>query len=222
MMGVGGNNTHEVVETLKESNFDGYSSILSVSPYYNKPTQEGIYRHYREIADASPVPVVLYNVPGRTGSNIQAETTLRLARDSKNIVGIKEASGNMEQVMQILRDRPADFAVISGDDALTLPIIACGGDGVISVVANAFPAEFASMVRFALHEDLSPARGLHYSMLEFTRLIFSEGNPAGIKAALNVLGICGDHVRLPLLPASEQLLDAIRKEILNIQQEQTA
>jgi 4-hydroxy-tetrahydrodipicolinate synthase len=222
MMGVGGNNTQEVVETLKESNFDGYSSILSVSPYYNKPTQEGIYRHYREIADASPIPVVLYNVPGRTGSNIQAETTLRLARDSKNIVGIKEASGNMEQVMQILRDRPADFAVISGDDALTLPIIACGGDGVISVVANAFPAEFASMVRFALHEDLLPARGLHYSMLEFTRLIFSEGNPAGIKAALKVLGICGDHVRLPLLPASEQLTEAIRKEILNIQQEQPA
>ena len=220
MMGVGGNDTHEVIEAIKESNFDGYSSILSVSPYYNKPTQEGIYRHYMAIAEASPVPVVLYNVPGRTGSNVSAETTLRLARDSGNIVGIKEASGNFEQVMQILRDRPKGFAVVSGDDALTLPIIACGGDGVISVVANAFPAEFASMVRFALNEDLLPSRGLHFSLLEFTRLIFSEGNPAGIKAALKVLGICEDHVRLPLVSASERLVEAIRKEVMQIQQEQ--
>jgi len=220
MMGVGGNDTHEVIEAIKESNFDGYSSILSVSPYYNKPTQEGIYRHYMAIAEASPVPVVLYNVPGRTGSNVSAETTLRLASDSGNIVGIKEASGNFEQVMQILRDRPKGFAVVSGDDALTLPIIACGGDGVISVVANAFPAEFASMVRFALNEDLLPSRGLHFSLLEFTRLIFSEGNPAGIKAALKVLGICEDHVRLPLVSASERLVEAIRKEVMQIQQEQ--
>jgi 4-hydroxy-tetrahydrodipicolinate synthase len=219
MMGIGGNNTHEVIETIKAANFEGYSSILSVSPYYNKPTQEGIYRHYRAIADESPVPVVLYNVPGRTGSNILADTTLRLARDSENIIGIKEASGNMEQVMQLLRDRPANFAVISGDDALTLPMIACGGDGVISVVANAFPAEFASMVRFALREDMSPARGLHYSLLEFTRLIFSEGNPAGIKVALKILGICEDHVRMPLVSASEPLMQAIRQEISSIQPE---
>lgn len=203
--GFGGNNTAEVIDSLRHFHFKGVDAVLSVSPYYNKPTQEGIYRHYRAIADASPVPVILYNVPGRTASNVQAQTTLRLAKDSKNIIGIKEASGDFQQVMTILRDKPQDFFVVSGDDAITFPLVFLGCDGVISVIANAFPKEFSEMVRAALNYDLVRGRKLHYKLLELMTLLFREGNPAGVKSALETLGVCGPDVRLPLVPATESL-----------------
>ncbi|MDZ4845935.1 MAG: 4-hydroxy-tetrahydrodipicolinate synthase [Chitinophagales bacterium] len=207
--GFGGNNTAEIIDTLKYTELRGIDAVLSVSPYYNKPTQEGIYRHYRAIADASPVPVILYNVPSRTASNILAATTLRLAKDSKNIIGIKEASGDFQQVMTILRDKQQDFCVISGDDAITFPLVFLGCDGVISVVANAFPKEFSEMVRAALNYDVVRGRKLHYKLLEVMSLIFREGNPAGIKAALEILGVCGSEVRMPLAPAT----DSLRKDL---------
>jgi len=203
--GFGGNNTAEIIDSIKHTSFKGVDAILSVSPYYNQPTQEGIYRHYRAIADASPVPVILYNVPSRTSSNILVQTTLRLANDSKNIIGIKEASGDFQQVMTIVRDKPEDFFVVSGDDAITLPLVFLGCDGVISVIANAFPKEFSEMVRASLNYDVIRARKLHYRLLETMSLIFREGNPAGVKCALELLGVCGSEVRLPLAPASDNL-----------------
>ncbi|GIV33798.1 MAG: 4-hydroxy-tetrahydrodipicolinate synthase [Chitinophagales bacterium] len=215
--GFGGNNTAEVVESIKKFHFNGVEAILSVSPYYNKPTQEGIYRHYRAIAEASPVPVILYNVPGRTASNITAQTTLRLAHDCPNIIGIKEASGDFLQVMAILRDKPEHFFVVSGDDALTLPQVLLGCDGVISVVANAFPAEFSEMVRAALHHDLIRARKMQYRLLEIMQLLFREGNPAGVKCALEILQICGSAVRLPLVPASDTLRKDLKAAILALE-----
>ncbi len=203
VLGVGGNNTAEVVHQLETYDLSGVDGILSVSPYYNKPTQEGIYQHYRALAQASLLPILLYNVPGRTASNISAETTLRLARDFKNIVGIKEASANLDQIATILKHRPKDFLVISGDDALTLPILALGGDGVISVVGNALPTEFARLVEAGMSGDLLTARREHFKLLELMTCLFLEGNPGGIKSAMKVLGLCGDHLRLPLVNVSE-------------------
>lgn len=199
VLGMGGNNTSAIVEKMGNTNFTGISAILSASPSYNKPTQEGIYQHYRMLSENSPLPIILYNVPGRTASNMLASTTLRLANDFENIVAIKEASGNLEQVMEIIKDVPDGFQVISGDDALTLPIIACGGSGVISVVANAYPKEFSNMVNFCLDGNYAEARKIHYSLTETIRLLFVEGNPAGVKAVLKMKGIGGDVVRLPLV-----------------------
>jgi len=203
VLGVGGNNTAEVIDTLSGFEMDGVDAILSVSPYYNKPTQEGIYQHYKAIAQVSLRPIILYNVPGRTGSNMAAETTLRLARDFKNIIAIKEASGNLGQIGTILKHRPKGFMVISGDDALTLPIIALGGAGVISVVGNALPSEFGSLVHAALKGDIVTARTEHLRLLETIDLLFVEGNPGGIKHVLKILGICEDTMRLPLVNISE-------------------
>lgn len=211
MLGLGGNNTAELERKLSRTDFSGYQGILSVSPYYNKPSQEGIFRHYEVLASASPLPIMLYNVPGRTGSNMLADTTLRLSAIS-NIMGIKEASGNLEQISIIIRDKPQHFSVLSGDDALTLPILASGGDGVISVVANAFPKMFSLMVRKCMNNDLAAALPLHLDLLEFTRLLFADGNPGGIKAALKILGLCDEHVRLPLVNIKPELYQALVRE----------
>jgi len=211
VLGLGGNNTQEIVTTLKKGSFDGIDAFLSVSPYYNKPNQTGIYEHYKAIAKASPLPIILYNVPGRTSSNMSAETTLKLAKDFKNIIAIKEASGNLEQCMKIIKYRPKDFLVISGDDMLTLPIIASGGDGVISVVANAFPKDFSEMTRQIIAGNVKEAQKLHYKLTDITELLFADGNPAGIKAALKNLKITGDTVRLPLVNVNKQVENGIEK-----------
>jgi len=203
VLGVGGNNTVEVVDMLASFDMDGVDAILSVSPYYNKPTQEGIYQHYKAIAQMALRPIILYNVPGRTGSNMAPETTLRLARDFNNIIAIKEASANLDQMGRILKHKPKDFMLISGDDALTLPIIAMGGGGVISVVGNALPQEFSTLVHAALKGDLDTARREHLRLIEVIDLLFVEGNPGGIKEALKILGICGDTLRLPLVNVGE-------------------
>jgi len=202
VVGIGGNNTKEVMENLQSYPLEKAAAVLSASPYYNKPSQEGIFQHYKNIAEASPVPVILYNVPGRTGSNITAETTLRLAKEVKNIAGMKEASGNMVQCMHILRDRPEDFLVVSGDDHITLPLIACGMDGVISVAANCFPKDFSEMVRLCLKGDFASARPLHYKCLEGNDLLFAENNPAGAKAFLFEMGLIENVLRLPVVPLS--------------------
>jgi 4-hydroxy-tetrahydrodipicolinate synthase len=202
VLGIGGNNTHEILETIAQTDFTGITAILSVSPYYNKPTQEGIYQHYIKIADACPVPVILYNVPGRTSSNMLPETTLRLAQH-KNIIAIKEAAGSVEQVMKIINKKPENFMVISGDDALTLPFMAVGAVGVISVVANSNPKIFTEMVNHCLNADFVAAQKPHYQLLEIIDLLFAEGNPGGVKAALKALGIMDDYVRLPLVNVSE-------------------
>jgi 4-hydroxy-tetrahydrodipicolinate synthase len=205
VLGVGGNNTAEICKELNNLDTTGLKAILSVSPYYNKPTQRGIYEHYRTVAGASPLPIILYNVPGRTGSNVLAETTLQLANEVPNIVAVKEASGNMEQVMRIIRDRPKGFLVISGDDALTMPMIATGADGVISVIANAFAKEFSNMVRASLSGELDKARKGHYQLFDAMQAIFAEGNPGGIKAILNHMNLCENKLRLPLVPVSRAL-----------------
>ena len=204
VMGLGGNNTQEILFKLRKDTFDGISAILSVSPYYNKPNQKGIIQHYKMIAEESPLPVILYNVPGRTGSNMLAETTLELAHQ-KNIIGIKEASGNFDQIMSIIRDRPSGFLVISGDDSLTMPLVAAGADGVISVVANAYPKQYSDMVRYTMKADLKKAQQLHYQLLPLVPMLFAEGSPSGIKCALKHLGICEDFVRLPLFGISKNL-----------------
>ena len=213
VLGIGGNNTAEVVYSLKHTNLKAFSAILSVSPYYNKPSQEGIYQHYKEVSKASPLPIILYNVPGRTSSNMTWETTVRLAKDFKNIVAVKEASGNLEQCMKIIKYKPKDFMVISGDDNLTLPIIACGGHGVISVVANAFPKPFSNMVRAALKYDMPTAQKLHYSLIDITDQLFADGNPGGVKHALSLLKITGPAVRLPLVEPNEKV-QAKLKELI--------
>jgi 4-hydroxy-tetrahydrodipicolinate synthase len=210
--GIAGNNTHEVVNEIKAFNIAGYDAILSASPAYNKPAQEGIYQHYKAIAEASSLPVILYNVPGRTGSNIAAETTVRLAHDFKNIIGIKEASGNFDQMNQIMRDKPDNFLLISGDDPIALPMIALGGVGVISVVGNALPRQCSDMVRLCLRGDFKSAQKGHSALIDFTRLMFAEGNPAGVKTALKYLGICSDVVRLPLVQVSSKLAEKIIQE----------
>jgi len=212
--GIGGNNTRAVVQSLQNDNLSGVDAILSVSPYYNKPTQEGIYQHFKLISENSPLPVILYNVPGRTGSNVSAATTLRIAHDFKNIVAVKEASGDLEQVMAIIKDRPEGFLVLSGEDNLTLPIIAAGGDGVISVSGQAFPAVFTEMIRQSLKGNFSTARSLHYRLFTVTQLLFAEGNPGGVKAALDILEVIPPHMRQPLWPISHSLRSAIEAEII--------
>jgi 4-hydroxy-tetrahydrodipicolinate synthase len=211
VLGIGGNNTSELVLTIHGTPFKNVDAILSVCPYYNKPTQEGIYQHFKNIAEACPVPVILYTVPGRTSSNIAASTTLRLARDFSNIIGIKEASANFDQIFQVLKNRPEGFLVISGDDALTLPLLAAGADGVISVVANAFPKKFSDMVRLGLAGDFSSARKLHYELIDFINALFSDGSPGGIKAALSLMGLCEDNLRLPLVPVNREVQKLIKK-----------
>ena len=213
VLGIGGNCTATVVKTLKSTDLTGVDAILSVSPYYNKPTQEGIYQHYKAVSEASTLPIILYNVPGRTSSNVLPATTLRLARDFKNIIAVKEASGNLEQCMTIIQNKPEGFLVISGDDAITLPFIASGGDGVISVIANAFPKGFSGMVRAALADDMITARKLHYKYFEMIHYLFVEGNPAGVKAALKEQNVTGDDVRLPLVNVSEETYNKIKQLI---------
>lgn len=202
--GFGANNTQAVIEKIKAFHFEGIDAILSVSPYYNKPTQEGIYQHYMALAEAAPRPIIIYNVPSRTGSNITAETTLRLAHASKKFIAVKEASGDLAQCMDIVKSKPNDFLVISGDDILTLPMLSFGIDGVISVLGNACPRPFSDMVRHALNGDFTTAAQLHFSLLEIMNLLFVEGNPAGVKAALEVQNICSKEVRLPLVQFSEK------------------
>lgn len=211
VLGVGGNNTAEVVHSLKKDDLSDFSAILSVSPYYNKPSQEGIYQHYKAIAKASPLPIILYNVPGRTSSNMAWDTTIRLAKEFKNIVAIKEASGNLEQCMKIIKHRPDNFLIISGDDNLTLPMIAAGADGVISVVANAYPKDFSDMVRHALIHDLKTAQKLHYKLLEITEQLFADGNPGGIKQVLSFKNICKSNVRLPLVEPNDNVKAKLKK-----------
>lgn len=213
VLGHGGNNTAEIIEGYKNYDYTGISAILSVSPYYNKPNQEGIYRHYKAVAEASPLPVILYNVPGRTGSNVTAETTLRLAHDCSKIVAIKEASGSLEQCMRIIKNKPENFLVISGDDNLTLPMIASGASGVISVVGQAFPKDFSNMVREALKGNYSEARRLHYKTFEITEMLFADGNPGGIKAALKISGLIEDDLREPLYKINDALFEKLKKAI---------
>ena len=215
VVGIGGNNTAEVIKELEHYPLEMAAAILSASPSYNKPSQEGIFQHYKALAFASPKPVILYNVPGRTGSNITAETTLRLAK-LENICGIKEASGNMIQCMHILKDRPNDFLVVSGDDHLCLPLLACGTEGVISVAANCFPKDFSEMVRLGLANDYAKARKLHYKCLEGNDLLFAENNPAGVKAFLAEQGIIKNILRLPLVPLSAPLHERVKKFLKGI------
>lgn len=216
VLGLGGNNTMDIVDRISKSDFSGVSAILSVAPYYNKPSQKGIYEHFKAIAEVSSVPVILYNVPGRTSSNISAETCLQLANEFPNIVGIKEASGNFEQCMEIISKKPKNFQVISGDDALTLPLISVGMSGVISVTANAFPKEVSSMVNLCLKGDFKKARDIHYKLLPFTNAIFEEGSPCGIKAALEIMKISQNHLRLPLVKINKPLYNKIEAIITEI------
>ncbi len=204
VFGIGGNNTRSVVEDLKSYDLSQVDALLSVSPYYSKPTQEGIYQHYKLVASNTELPIILYNVPGRTSSNVQPATTIRLANDFKNIIAVKEASGSMEQIMEIIQTKPEGFLVISGDDAITLPILACGGDGVISVVGNGLPAPFKKMVSAALNENMDQAKTEHYRVLPIIKHLFSEGNPAGIKEVLADLGIMSNKLRMPLVNVSSE------------------
>lgn len=210
VVGIGGNNTAELVEELKSFPLDKAIAVLSASPYYSKPSQEGLFQHYKALAEASPKPILLYNVPGRTGRNLNAATTVRLAKEVKNIAGIKEASGDMAQCMEILRDKPEDFLVVSGDDALTLPQIACGMEGIISVAANSFPRLFTDMTRLCLKGDFKAAKTLNDKLIEGYELLFAENNPAGVKAAMSELGLIGNYLRLPVVPVSAGLQEKIR------------
>jgi len=211
--GLGGNNTLELVKEVQKFDSTGFDAILSVCPYYNKPTQEGIYQHYKAIAEESVLPIILYNVPGRTGVNMTADTTLRLAHDFKNIIAMKEASGNFDQFNKIIKDKPADFLFLSGDDPITLPLIAMGAAGVISVIANALPGIFSTMVRMCLDGKFIEAQPLHHSLTEITSLCFVEGNPGGIKSAMKQLGLCSDTMRLPLVNVSQNTEDQIRAQL---------
>jgi len=215
VFGIGGNNTQMIVDALKQNDFSGVDAILSVSPYYNKPSQEGIYKHYKLLAENSPLPLILYNVPGRTSSNMSASTTLQLARSFENIIGIKEASGDFEQITRILKERPSDFLVTSGDDLLTLPLIALGADGVVSVIANAIPNKFSFLVHQAIDSNFKQARDTQYEMLNFINSAFQEGNPSGVKEMLLHLGVCENTVRLPLVEVSQNLSLKI-KELLTM------
>lgn len=211
--GIGGNNTAEIVETVKNFDTDGFCAILSVSPYYNKPTQEGIYQHYKAIVEVSKLPIILYNVPGRTGSNMTAATSLRLANDFPNIVAIKEASGNFAQFSELLRDKPQDFMLISGDDPATLPMMALGAVGIISVVGNAFPRLVSNLASLCAQGNYIDAREIHHKLTHITDLCFVEGNPCGVKYILHTLGFGTDYVRLPLVPVSSTTQDRIKEEL---------
>jgi 4-hydroxy-tetrahydrodipicolinate synthase len=210
VLGVGSNNTAEVVEELKSGNFSDFVAILSVSPYYNKPTQEGIYQHFKAIAEASTIPVILYNVPGRTSSNMLPETIIRLANDFKNIIAVKEASGDIVQAMKLIQDKPKDFLVISGDDMITLPMILAGGAGVISVIAEGFPKQFSEMVHLGLNKKVDDAYKIHYLLADSIDMIFEQGNPAGIKEVFKSLGLSENTVRLPLVNVNEDLANRLR------------
>lgn len=209
VLGVGGNNTHKLVEELQTRNFSDFVAILSVSPYYNKPTQEGIYQHFKAIAEASPVPVILYNVPGRTASNMLPATVIRLATDFKNIVAIKEAAGDLVQAMKLIQGKPEGFLVISGDDMVTLPMVLAGGSGVISVIGEGFPRQFSDMVRLGLERKVDEAYKIHYQLAAAIDMIFEQGNPAGIKEIHKTLGLSENTVRLPLVNVNEDLANRI-------------
>ena len=216
LMGCGGNNTAAVVEELRNGDFKGIDGILSVCPYYNKPSQEGLYQHFKAIASATSLPVVLYNVPGRTGINMKAETTVRLARDCQNIVAIKEASGNLEQVDEIIKNKPRTFDVISGDDSLTFPMVSCGAVGVISVIGNALPKEFSKMIRLQMRGEYDPARKIHHRFTDLFSLLFVDGNPAGVKAMLHEMGFIENVLRLPLVPtriSTKQRMSELLREL---------
>lgn len=213
VFGIAGNNTQAVLERIKKTDFKDIDAILSATPYYNKPSQKGLYSHYKAIAEESPVPVILYNVPGRTSVNLSAETCIQLANDFDNIVAVKEASANLDQIMQIIKNKPKGFRVLSGDDTYTMPFIAMGMDGVISVTANALPKQFSKMVNASLKYDIKLAKELHYKLLDFSNSIFIDGNPSGIKAALEVLGLMEQNVRLPLEPVSKNVYDIIKNNI---------
>ncbi|NOY36679.1 MAG: 4-hydroxy-tetrahydrodipicolinate synthase [Chlorobi bacterium] len=219
IVGIGGNNTHQIIRQIRVFPFKGISGILSVAPYYNKPTQEGLYRHYESIAAASPVPVILYNVPGRTGVNISADTIIRLAKNIDNIIAVKEASGNMAQIMTIARDKPEDFLMISGDDALTIPMMACGGAGVISVAANAWPADFSRLVTAASTGDYGKAMKIHFRYMHLIELLFADGNPGGIKAALAEMGLIENYLRLPLVSVRKKVQMQIRETMAKLVKE---
>lgn len=210
VLGIGGNNTAAIIEEIKATDLSNIDAILSVSPYYSKPTQEGLYQHFKAISEASPIDIILYNVPGRTSKNMEPETTLRLAKDFENIIAVKEAGNNVAQYLKLLKDKPEDFLIISGDDDLALGIVLAGGAGVISVIGQAFPKEFSEMIRLGLQGNAKEAYKLHFRLMDVTAYIFEENNPAGIKAVLQTLNLCEDFVRLPLVPASQQLKDKIR------------
>lgn len=216
VLGVGGNNTSEVVNELKTRDFSGFSAILSVSPYYNKPSQEGIYQHFKAVAENSPLPVILYNVPGRTSSNMQPSTVIRLANDFKNIVAIKEAAGDIVQAMRLIKDAPEDFLVISGDDMITLPMVLAGGAGVISVIAEGFPRLFSDMVRYGLDRKVDQAYTIHYLLADAIDMIFEQGNPAGIKEVFRILGLSENTLRLPLVPVDASLRQRLEEFVQTI------
>lgn len=209
----GANSTLHLMERLRNYELEGFSAIMSSSPSYVKPTQEGIFQHYMTLEAASPLPIIIYNVPGRTASNVTADTTLRLARASKKFIAVKEASGQMDQIVSIIKHKPDDFLVLSGDDTITLPILACGGNGVISVIANALPEQFSSMVRSALNGDFETARRLNLDLHDIHPLLYVDGNPAGIKAALKIMGLCSDEVRSPLVPVKESTYDQLKSQL---------
>lgn len=210
VLGIGGNNTAAVIEEIKSTDLNNMDAILSVSPYYSKPTQEGLYEHFKAISKASPIDVILYNVPGRTSKNMEPETTLKLANDFENIIAVKEAGNKVSQYLHLLKNKPKDFLVISGDDDLALSIVLAGGAGVISVIGQAFPKEFSNMIRLGLKGDAKAACQLHFKLMDVIDYIFEENNPAGIKAVFEALNLCADHVRLPLVPASNQLKEKIK------------
>lgn len=216
VLGMGGNDTRSLVDKIRHTDLSSIAAILSVAPYYNKPNQKGLYAHYKAIAEASNTPIILYNVPGRCGVNMTAETTLQLANDFSNIIGIKEASGNMAQCMEILANKPQGFTVVSGEDALVLPMIALGAQGVISVAANAYPNIMSELVTHSLKSNMKKARVVHEKLLPFSNAIFDEGNPTGIKAALEIMGICQNNLRLPLVKSSKQLYSKLQTIINNI------
>jgi 4-hydroxy-tetrahydrodipicolinate synthase len=211
--GIGGNNTQEIINLVRHSNLTGVDGILSVSPYYNKPSQKGLFQHFKAIATSSPLPVIIYNVPGRTCSNISSDTCLELAHECENIIAIKEASGDITQIMRIIKSKPENFGVISGDDMMTLPIIAAGGIGVISVLANAFPAQTSEMVNLSLKSNFKSAREIQFRFLEMIELLFIDGNPSGVKAMLNIMNLCQNSLRLPLVPVSRTVYTRIQKAI---------
>jgi 4-hydroxy-tetrahydrodipicolinate synthase len=213
VIGIGGNNTQDVINCIRHSNLTGVDGILSVAPYYNKPNQRGLFQHFKEIATCSPIPVIMYNVPGRTCSNIASDTCIELANECDNIVAIKEASGDMAQIMRILRGKPDGFSVISGDDMMTIPIIASGGSGVISVLANAFPAQTNELVSCSLKSNFKSAREIQLRFLEMTELLFIDGNPSGVKAMLNIMNLCQNSLRLPLVPVNRNIYTRIQKAI---------
>lgn len=210
VLGIGGSNTALVVEEIKTTDFTNIDAILSVSPYYSKPTQEGMYQHFKAIAESSPIDILLYNVPGRTSRNMEVNTTLRLANDFKNIIGVKEAGNNVSQYLELIKHKPEDFLIISGDDDLALGIVLAGGAGVISVIGQGFPKEFSAMIRLGLNGKAKDAYKLHFRLMDVIGYIFEENNPAGIKAVFEALGLCQDSVRLPLVPASKALKDKIK------------